>query len=251
MGRTLALNLSSAIVQTRRSAPSVALLAERMGLSRLAVEALIRRGEDEGDVCYWPEMDSATLTPLGAERLRVRLAAHRWVGQDEGDPWETVHPTRDREKTLCETDLVDLDSGMRLDRIVLDPEPSAASMLEAFEAREAKAAELAGRTGTQKRSLPLLVPRHMAGAGANWGRAVEAGYAGTGRLDPRHCPECAGVELPLAGHCLRCVRSGADAHQPTKDVGRRRRRKKKCRESPAVGGRLSALVAILARGTGI
>lgn len=245
MAQTLAISLPAAIVASRRAAPSVAELMAATGLGRAALERRVAESERAGLVAYWPERDRATLTPLGAYRLRVRLAGPRWIRAESPDPVERAG--RARVATVCEADRLAHNPQVRMDQVP-DPSPSAEEELAAFESREAEVEELAARRGNARRRLRPLAPRHITGLGSPWCRGD---YLGAWLLGPRpsrpgpDCPGCGGRPLGLAEVCIRCDRTGVDDRQPA-EVRARRRRRSKPKRRAAAGPRLARLAELLA-----
>ena len=114
-----------------------------------------------------------------------------------------------------------VDARNRMDVLAVDRTPSAEEELAHFEAREAEAARAGGPAGTQRRRLPLLVPRYLVGLGEQWDGEYSWSF---GRVPSRpgpHCLGCHGRRLGLSEVCGRCDRSGIDDRQPA-EVGRKR-----------------------------
>jgi hypothetical protein len=242
MRSTRTITIPAAIIRSGEPAPTVDALAGLMNVGRPAVAAAISRAIGRGEVEYWEAEDRASLTPLQAEKMRVRIAGNRWRDGESPDPSPRVG--KGRSDTTNEADLVAVDARKNLDRLLLDRQPSAEAVVEHLERAEAEVAALAAREGNGKRTLPLLYPKVLVGTSEPWGVASEAGYWGEmpGRRFAPHCPACRGRRLGLAEACLRCSRTGLDAFQP---ADTRPRRKAKRRARPRPGPRLKALVALL------
>jgi hypothetical protein len=189
-------------VNTCRVTVPFAMIADRIGLTLDEVDDAVADLGEVGLVSAWDPGGgpSATLTPLAARRLGLKL--RRFEGRDGNEFMPVGRPDplerQRRRKTIAASTL-----GIDLDRLPGDaPRPD--MIVEAAEAIEALAPRRAGRESDDAaRQLPRP-PVMLEGC-----RPWPEGWPGHPGYDGR-CPACRGSKLSAAVYCLVCDRWGLD-----------------------------------------